>query len=112
MIKKISYMVLVVTVLLACNSADDWQLTTTITEKSKVQMEIIEISPGYYGYAIRQNGKLLIEQKHIPAIQQFKPFVNRVETERVGMLVKEKVEHEIFPPIISVGELDSLGISY
>jgi hypothetical protein len=75
-------------------------------------MEIIEISPGYYGYAIRQNGKLLIEQKHIPAIQQFKPFVNRVETERVGMLVKEKVEHEIFPPIISVGELDSLGISY
>jgi uncharacterized protein DUF4907 len=112
MMKKKTYVVLVVTILLACNSANDWQVAASITEKSKVQMEIIELSTGNYGYAIRQNGKLLVEQKHIPAIQQFKPFVNRRDTEKVGMLVKKKLEQNIFPPTISVGELDSLGISY
>ena len=86
MFKKIFYAILV-TGLFACNSADDWQDSAYINEKSKVQ-------------------------KHIPAIQQFKPFVNRMETERVGMFVKEKLEQERFPPSISVGELDSLGISY
>ena len=99
------------TVLLGCNSAD-WQVSESITKTSNMQMEITELSSGYYGYAIRQNGNLVIEQKHIPAIQQFKPFVNRKETERVGMLVKKKLEQNIFPPTISVGELDSLGISY
>jgi len=112
MIKKIVYVVLVVTISLACNSADDWQYTDSFAEKSKVQMEIIEISTCSYGYAIRQNGVLLIKQQHIPAIHELKSFVNPAEAERVGMLVKEKVEQKIFPPTIVVGELDSLRISY
>jgi hypothetical protein len=68
--------------------------------------------PEGYGFDIYQDGKMMIHQNSIPAIQGNKAFATEEEAKAVGALMLFKVSKGIMPPTISVEDLDSLGIKY
>ena len=66
-----------------------------------------------YGYTIRFNGKDIIRQQNIPAINSNKPFLTRKEAKRIGKLALSKLQRNPRElPDITIRDLDSLKISY
>jgi hypothetical protein len=71
---------------------------------------VSENSPTEFGYQILKDGVLLIDQKTIPAVQGNRSFFCREDAQRVADYILLKIMNGIFPPTISVVELDSLGV--
>ena len=65
-----------------------------------------------FGYALYQGGKKVIDQPYIPVIQHLAPFRSREEAECVAQLVNGKLKSHLFPPSVTITELDSLRIHY
>ncbi|MEN9440383.1 MAG: hypothetical protein RLZ33_459 [Bacteroidota bacterium] len=63
-----------------------------------------------FGYQILKDGKLMIDQKNIPAIQGNRGFSSKSDAEKIANFAIDKIKKGAFPPTISVEELDSLGI--
>lgn len=78
---------------------------------SRFKVETIRGEQGW-GYHIRQDTTLVIEQKVIPGVPGTGGFATQEEAAKTGGLVKQKLDRGIFPPTISARELDSLGIKY
>ncbi|MBO9616359.1 MAG: DUF4907 domain-containing protein [Dyadobacter sp.] len=78
---------------------------------SRFKVETIRGEHGW-GYNIRQDTTLVIEQKVIPGVPGMDGFTTEQEAAKTGGLVKQKLDRGIFPPTVSVHELDSLGIKY
>lgn len=78
---------------------------------SRFKVETIRGEHGW-GYHIRQDTTLVIEQKVIPGVPGIGGFATEAEAAKTGGLVKQKLDSGIFPPTISARELDSLGIKY
>jgi hypothetical protein len=78
---------------------------------SRFKVETIRGEHGW-GYHIRQDTTLVIEQKVIPGVPGINGFATEQEAAKTGALVKQKLDREIFPPTITSRELDSLGIRY
>ncbi|WP_373055909.1 DUF4907 domain-containing protein [Zunongwangia sp. H14] len=62
-----------------------------------------------YGYSINAEGKPLIKQEYIPAIEEKISFSTATDAEKVGCMVRAKLRRRI-KPSISCGELKKLGI--
>jgi hypothetical protein len=62
-----------------------------------------------WGYLIKHQNRLIIQQAHIPAIQNFQNFRSSAEARRVGKLVIYKLKNKQNPRI-TLAELDSLKI--
>ncbi|MBA3899261.1 MAG: DUF4907 domain-containing protein [Bacteroidetes bacterium] len=83
-----------------------------ITEnKADYRLEIFEQDNGW-GYKIYAGQKVVIDQTHIPAISGVVAFYDKEQAEKTGKLVIAKIQSGIFPPTISITELDSLGVEY
>ena len=67
---------------------------------------------GGYGFDIYQEGKMMIHQNSIPAIQGNKGFNTEEESKAVGALMLYRISNGIMPPSISIEDLDSLGVKY
>lgn len=78
---------------------------------SRFKVETIRGEYGW-GYNIWQDTTLVIEQKVIPGVPGVNGFTTQQQAAKTGELVKQKLDRGIFPPTISVHELDSLGIQY
>lgn len=78
---------------------------------SRFKVETIRGEHGW-GYHIREDTTLVIEQKVIPGVPGIDGFATEHEAAKTGALVKQKLDRGIFPPTISTHELDSLGIKY
>ena len=65
-----------------------------------------------WGYRINKDHVIIIEQKHIPAINKIVCFSSREQAQQVADLVIKKIKKGIFPPAITIAELDSLKIIY
>jgi hypothetical protein len=78
---------------------------------SRFKVETIRGEHGW-GYHIRQDTTLVIEQKVIPGVPGINGFATEQEAAKTGALVKQKLDRGIFPPTISAHELDSLRIKY
>lgn len=65
-----------------------------------------------WGYQIRQNSKVLIDQPTIPAISGSRGFATKQQAKQVGELVVLKIKNGQSPPTLSFHELDSLGVIY
>ncbi|SEJ72290.1 protein of unknown function [Dyadobacter sp. SG02] len=78
---------------------------------SRFKVETIRGEHGW-GYNVRQDTTLVIEQKVIPGIPGINGFATEQDAAETGALVKQKLDHGIFPPTISAHELDSLGVKY
>ena len=63
-----------------------------------------------WGYQILNNDKLYINQPHIPAVAGIKGFSDENKAQITADFMIYKLNNGIFPPTISVEELDSLGV--
>ena len=75
----------------------------------ELSYEILANSDGSFGYNILSKGKLLIHQPHRPAVLGAKGFRTRGDAQRIAEFVIGKVLKGMFPPSVSIQELDSLG---
>lgn len=82
--------------------------TARVSEKYEVLTTINEDQG--FGYQILKDGKLMIDQKNIPAIQGTRGFSSKVDAEKTANFVLAKIKKGAFPPTISFEELDSLGV--
>ena len=65
-----------------------------------------------YGYEIRANNRLLINQPTIPGMPGIKGFENKSDAEKVARLVIKKLQKGILPPIVTKKDLDSMKIKF
>ena len=63
------------------------------TSRSKLHSEVFALDDGF-GYAITYEGKTLIRQKSIPAIEETKPFCSRNDASKIADLVYTEVERQ------------------
>lgn len=108
---------LLLILLTSCSDISNEKISseTTDTENSRSTepvYEIIttEIPDKGFGYQILKDGKLIIDQQQIPAIQGNRCFASENDAKRTGELALKKIKDQMFPPTISTEELDSLGI--
>ena len=69
-----------------------------------------EIRPNEFAYQILKDGKMIINQMNIPAVQGNKGFPSKETALKTGELMLNKIKKGVFPPTISKEELDSLGV--
>jgi hypothetical protein len=75
-----------------------------------ITVEIVPAPNDTYGYNIHIEDRKLIHQPSVPAIPGVEGFKTEEDAMTVGEFVKEKIRNNIFPPSISVKDLDSLGV--
>jgi hypothetical protein len=88
------------------------EVTSTKKKDNSPEYTVItvELPESGWGYQILQDGKLAIDQKHIPAIQGYKSFSSKEKAEITANFIVGKMKRGIFPPTLSEEELDSLGV--
>lgn len=72
--------------------------------------EIIPAPNDTYGYNIKMNGRLLIHQPGAPALPGVEGFKSEEDAMKVAEFVISRIRQNIFPPSVTVAELDSLGV--
>jgi len=75
----------------------------------KYTLEVNEYENGW-GYSISQNSKPIIIQKHIPSMPGVSGFDNKEKAKKCGEYIIFKLEKGLFPPTITIRELDSLEV--
>lgn len=75
-----------------------------------LKVEIIENKNETYGYEIWENDNRIIHQPNIPVITGNDGFSKKKDAFRTGCFVISKIQKDIFPPTITISELDSLGV--
>lgn len=65
-----------------------------------------------FGFDIYKEGKMMIHQNSIPAIQGNRGFNTEEEAKAVGGLMLYRISNGIMPPSISIEDLDSMGVKY
>jgi hypothetical protein len=90
--KKINkkYSLLIISIFLFISISLAWGICTG---SPGYQVETFTVTGGY-GYQIKQEGKVIIRQPVIPAIQEKKPFATQNQALTVGNIVKERVEQK------------------
>lgn len=63
-----------------------------------------------FGYDIYVNGKLLIHQPTIPAVQGNNGFSSKDAVSKVALLVIGKIKKGEMPPTVSIDELEKLAV--
>lgn len=81
-----------------------------IEQPLKTGYEVFVLPKGW-GYRIIQNNKVFIQQEQIPAVQGYAFFQTKQDAENTAKLVTRKMkDHEL--PMVSIAELDSMGVVY
>lgn len=73
-------------------------------------IETFGVDDGKWGYRILENGKMVINQPHIPAIQGARGFDSKEKAEKAAGFVLGKMKAGFMPPAVTEKELDSLGV--
>ena len=79
---------------------------------SSFDIRIYAVGNSGYGYAVYQGERRLIDQPNIPGVPGRSPFRSREEARRTAQLVNLKLQAGLFPPAVSMQELDSLQVHY
>ena len=121
---KIVVLIILILVFVSCEDADpkkspenegltltDKPIEDEIREKNRSVYEVrtVENSLGW-GYEIWQDGALVIKQEHIPAVQGIHAFSSQEQAQKAAEIIKAKIEQGIFPPTMSMAELQSIGV--
>ena len=121
---KIIVLIILVLVFFSCKDAvpkkspenEDLTLTDKPVEAGKrekdssvCEVRTVENSLGW-GYEVWQNGAMVIKQEHIPAVQGIHAFSSQEQAQKAAEIIKAKIEQGIFPPTMSMAELQSIGV--
>lgn len=125
---KIIVLIILVLVFVSCEDAvpkkssekspenEDLTLTDKPVEAEKrekdssvCEVRTVENSLGW-GYEVWQNGAMVIKQEHIPAVQGIHAFSSQEQAQKAAEIIKAKIEQGIFPPTMSMAELQSIGV--
>jgi hypothetical protein len=90
------------------NPARDLMIDS-ISENEYSTKTIFSLEHGW-GYQILNNGKLYINQPHIPSIQGNNGFKTEDNANITATYIIHKLNNNVFPPTVSKEELDSLGV--
>lgn len=90
--------------------SNDREINSAKTQEPTYTLEVLEHLENGWGYQLFKDGKLMIDQKHIPAIQGERGFSSKENAEITGDYILRKIKNGNFPPTVSVQELDSLGV--
>jgi|GEM_PF-581836 len=77
---------------------------------AELTIMIIPAPNNTYGYNITMEGRTLIHQPNAPALPGVEGFKTREDAQKVAEFVVQKIRTNVFPPSVSVAELDSLGV--
>ena len=78
-------------------------------KKSPYEVKTVQNSLGW-GYEVWKDGALIINQTHIPAIQGLRAFASQEQAQKAVDIIKIKLDKGIFPPTISIDELQGIGV--
>jgi hypothetical protein len=78
--------------------------------EANLRFEVTTRPDNTFGYNILMDGRILIHQPHIPALPGNEGFREKEDAQKVAEFVIHKIRQNIFPPSITVQELDSLGV--
>jgi len=121
---KFIVLIILVLVFVSCEDAipkespnnEDLTLTdkpveAEIHEKNTSVYEVrtVENASGW-GYEVWQDGAMVIKQEHIPAVQGIRSFSSQEQAQKAADIIKTKLEQGIFPPTMSMEELQSIGV--
>jgi hypothetical protein len=85
------------------------QPSETVETTSKYSYKV-DLTPDVgWGYRVFRGSKLIIDQKHVPAVPGIKGFETREKAELAVRYIMEQVEAGNERPSVSPEELDSLG---
>lgn len=79
--------------------------------KNEFLTEIFKTESGGFGYQIKLNNQVIINQETIPAIALNAPFKTEKDARKTSELVVQKLKNKNIPSV-TLQELDSLGIKY
>lgn len=79
-------------------------------EKEKLELQTYEYGSGY-GYRISLGEDILIQQDHIPSLENNQPFCDQEQAESVAVVVLQKLQRGA-NPAISLSELKELKIVF
>ncbi|MBI3235439.1 MAG: DUF4907 domain-containing protein [Bacteroidetes bacterium] len=74
-------------------------------------IEILNIENGTFGYFIQYDG-MKVKQLIIPGASGKGAFRSKEDAEKVAAFVLYKMKNKVFPPSVSLHELDSLKVQY
>ncbi len=86
------------------------QQRSNIYQNAELRVEIIPSISNTFGYDIWLNGKILIHQTHPPALSGREGFKTEEDAKRIAEFVVERIRRNMFPPTVTVEELDSLEV--
>ena len=119
-LKKWFFVVLIFTALLGCTHTNKNIPATKTTEATaqekpkpeaeKFTFRIIPAAENTFGYEILDQGKILVQQKTIPAMPGNNGFKTEDDAKKCADFVISKLNQNIMPPSVTPEELDSLGI--
>jgi hypothetical protein len=92
-------------------SVKDKPVEDEIREKntSVYDVRTVENASGW-GYEVWQHGAMVIKQEHIPAVQGIRAFSSQEQAQKAAEIIKAKLDQGIFPPTMSMAELQSIGV--
>jgi len=75
-----------------------------------IELKVVELGEGQWGYDIYVDHKQYIKQDRIPAVAGIHAFVSKEEAEKTGKLVIEKIKKGQIPAL-SKAEIQKLNIT-
>lgn len=82
----------------------------THQDKHAYHVEVVKVEPSGYGYKILQGKKMVVYQPFVPALGKKQPFVSEEDADKVGKLVRDRIETgKDFS--ISIEDIRQLGLS-
>ena len=121
---KFIVLIILVLVFVSCEDAipkespnnEDLTLTDKPVEAEKREknssvydVRTVENASGW-GYEVWQDGAMVIKQEHIPAVQGIRAFSSQEQAQKAAEIIKAKLDQGIFPPTMSMAELQSIGV--
>jgi len=101
--------------LFSCSNTSNEKIVKNDTVFQKIEPDFLiksyPVSTGW-GYSIYVQNRILIKQDNIPAVGGMKEFKTSIDALNTASLAVKKIQHNLFPPTISIHELDSLKVLY
>lgn len=113
-----AFFIFFILLIASCNSTIEHSKEEIVDTKAPIKnnsnaefsVAVIENQDATWGYQLLKDGKLMIDQKNIPAIQGNRGFSTKEKAELMGSFILQKVKNGGFPPTVSIEEMDSLGV--